>query len=81
MLSDGTDAFPGDSLKHTCPFSPTYLIAVGTLINSRCCLSPPASRPFSADELGQTAAHASALRAKGTGIRDLYEFGPQFNKD
>lgn len=22
------------SLKHTCPFSPTYLIAVGTLINS-----------------------------------------------
>lgn len=26
-------ASPGGSLKHTCPFSPTYLIAVGTLIN------------------------------------------------
>lgn len=33
-FSDGNRAFPGGLLKYTCPFSPTYLIAVGTLINS-----------------------------------------------
>lgn len=34
--SKHTAALPGGLLKHSCPFSPTYLIAVGALINFLC---------------------------------------------
>lgn len=79
-FSDWNRAFPGDLLKHTCPFSPTYLIAVGTLINPHAVCHLPCTNPISADELGQTAPLVWRP-SSGTGIRDLYKFGPQFTKD
>lgn len=78
-FSDGNRALPSGSLKHTCPFSPTYLIAVGTLINLRavCHLAAPT---LSTDKLGQTA-HLTWRFLGGTGICDLYKLRPQLTED
>lgn len=42
---DGAHASPSGSLKHTCPFSSTYLIAVGTLINPYAVCHHPCAGP------------------------------------
>lgn len=45
IFSDANHAFPGGLLKHTCPFSPTCLIAVGTLINPHVVCHLPCANP------------------------------------
>lgn len=65
-FSDGKHAFPGGSLKHTCPFSHTYLIAVGTLINPQAICHLPWAHPTppSTDEHGQAATLAWRFHAR-----------------
>lgn len=79
-----TNTFPPRPVKHTCPFSPTHLIAVGTLINSHAVRpsvrhrrGPNADALMSLDRQRWLCQHFST---QGSRILDLYEFGQQFTE-